>query len=159
MVLEVCVTAERTGGTNAGRLELETIGEDGRPHRRIVLQLDGLGIRDLCFRGDDLLILAGPTIVLDWPVAVYRWIGAKTNAGGDLILEQETGVLEPVALGAKPKPSGEMDNRAEGMALFPPGGKKALLIFYDAPGASHLPEGEETVIGDVFPLKLASLNL
>jgi hypothetical protein len=52
-VLEVHVTASREGGTNAGRLTLETAGEDGRPHGRVFLDLDGLGIRDLCFRGDD----------------------------------------------------------------------------------------------------------
>src|SRR5262249_35796287 len=36
-VLEVRVTAERTGGTNAGRLTLEAFGEDGRPYRRVFL--------------------------------------------------------------------------------------------------------------------------
>lgn len=154
-VLEVQVTATRDGGTNAGRLTLKTIGEDGRPHRRIFLDLDGLGVRDLCFRGDDLLILAGPTMVLDWPVAVYRWIGAKLTDGSDLILEQKKGALKPLATKAKAKPAQEKGNRAEGMALFPPGGRDAVLILYDAPGASHLPEGKETVIGDVFPLEIA----
>ncbi len=153
-VLEVQVTAERAGGNHAGRLKLETIGDDGRPHRRIFLQLDGLGVRDLCFRGDDLLILAGPTMALDWPVAVYRWIGAKTAAGVDLILDQAPGVLESVPLAVDPNPPGEKGNRAEGLALLPPGAKDDVLILYDAPGPSHLPVGEETVIGDIFPLNL-----
>ena len=34
--------------------------EDGQPYRKHVLDLDGLGVRDLCPAGDDLLVLAGP---------------------------------------------------------------------------------------------------
>lgn len=151
-ILEVHVKAKRNGGENAGRLTLEKIGEDGRPYRRIFLQLDGLGIRDLCFQGDDLLILAGPTMVLDWPVTTYRWRGAKQSSGKDLILDQKHGVLEPVALSAEPKPIAEKGNRAEGMTVFPRNGTDAVLVLYDAPGLSRLPEGEETVIADILPL-------
>ncbi|MFD2883464.1 DUF3616 domain-containing protein [Pseudomonas lini] len=39
----------------------------------IFLQLDGLGVRDLCIDGDDMLILAGPTMNLDGPVSLFRW--------------------------------------------------------------------------------------
>ena len=46
---------------------------DGSPYRKHVLDLDGLGVRDLCPDGDDLLVLAGPTMDLDGPVRVYRW--------------------------------------------------------------------------------------
>ncbi len=152
-VLEVQVTAERTGGTDAGRLTLKTFESDGLPYRRTFLRLDGLGIRDMCFRGDDLLILVGPTMVLDWPVTVYRWIGARTATSAPM-LNQEPGVLEPVPVDAKPNAPGEKGNRAEGMALFPPGAKDNVLILYDAPGPSHLPPGDEAVTGDIFPLNL-----
>lgn len=151
-VLEVRVTAERTGGTNAGRLTLEAFGEDGRPYRRIFLQLDGLGIRDLCFRGDDLLILAGPTMVLDWPVAIYRWTGAKTSTGDDIALDQNSAVLKQMLLGTNSWSFTEKGNRAEGMVLYPPGESDEVLILYDAPGASRLPPGEESVIADVLEL-------
>jgi hypothetical protein len=50
--------------------------EDGSPYRKHVLDLDGLGVRDLCPDGDDLLVLAGPTMDLDGPVRIYRWHGA-----------------------------------------------------------------------------------
>jgi hypothetical protein len=36
---------------------------DGRRYRTHVLRLDGLGVRDLCPHGADLLVLAGPTML------------------------------------------------------------------------------------------------
>ena len=50
--------------------------DDGRGYRKHVLRLDGLGVRDLCPHGEDLLVLAGPTMDLDGPVHVFRWHGA-----------------------------------------------------------------------------------
>jgi hypothetical protein len=53
-------------------LELEAV--DGRmPYRKHFLNLGGLGIRDLLVLGDDLLILAGPTMALDAACAIWRW--------------------------------------------------------------------------------------
>ena len=46
-------------------LRLREIGSHGLPYRKHLLELGGLGIRDLCVDGDDLLILAGPTMDLD----------------------------------------------------------------------------------------------
>jgi len=42
-------------------------------YRKQFLDLGGLGVRDLCRDGDDVLVLAGPTMDLDGPVRVYRW--------------------------------------------------------------------------------------
>ena len=57
---------------------------DGPPYRKHVLDLDGLGVRDLCPDGDDLLVLAGPTMDLDGPVRIYRWHGGcRGGAAGD----------------------------------------------------------------------------
>src|SRR3712207_469352 len=50
--------------------------DDGRPYRKHVLRLQGLGVRDLCPHGEDLLVLAGPTMDLDGPVRIHRWHGA-----------------------------------------------------------------------------------
>ena len=44
------------------------------------LPLAGLGVRDLHLDGDDLLLLAGPTMVLDGAVRVFRWVGARVAA-------------------------------------------------------------------------------
>ena len=45
----------------------------GRRYRKHFLDLGGLGVRDVCVDGQDLLILAGPTMKLDGPALVYRW--------------------------------------------------------------------------------------
>ena len=45
----------------------------------IFSDLDGLGVRDLCRHGDDLLVLAGPTMELDGRAAVFRWRRALTS--------------------------------------------------------------------------------
>ena len=59
------------------RLRLRTFG-DGLAYRKHVLRLAGLGVQDLCPHGEDLLVLAGPTMDLDGPVHVFRWHGALT---------------------------------------------------------------------------------
>jgi hypothetical protein len=41
-------------------------------YRTHVLDLGGLGIRDLARHGDDLLVLTGPTMVLDGPARILR---------------------------------------------------------------------------------------
>jgi len=40
--------------------------------RKHALDLDGLGVRDLIVRGDDLLVLAGPTMALDGAHRLFR---------------------------------------------------------------------------------------
>ena len=76
-----------------------------------MLRLDGLGVRDLCPDGDDLLVLAGPTMDLDGPVRVYRWHGAcraetPQVVRGDLLTRE-------IEL-----PYGEGDDHAEGIGLL-----------------------------------------
>ena len=56
--------------------------------RKLFLNLDGLGIRDLTLRGDDLLILAGPTMDLSGPAAVFRWADALGRTGCTVVPRQ-----------------------------------------------------------------------
>jgi hypothetical protein len=49
---------------------------NGKRYRLSFLQLNGLGIRDLVRQGKDVLVLAGPSMDLDAPFAIYRWHGA-----------------------------------------------------------------------------------
>ena len=53
----------------SGRIHIEP------PLRVRLVDLDGLGVRDLCVRGKDLFILGGPTADLDGRCVVYRWEG------------------------------------------------------------------------------------
>jgi len=118
-----------------------------RPYLKHFLKLDGLGVRDLCRHGDDLLILAGPSMDLDGPVRVFRWPGgARPHADGELVpADVPQAVLD--------LPFGRGDDHAEGMTLFSAEGseKPALLVVYDA-AAEARKQGGGSVLADVFPL-------
>ena len=114
--------------------------EDGRRYRTHVLDLAGLGVRDLCPHGDDLLVLAGPTMDLDGPVHVFRWHGAMTVdtptvvRGGALTREVDL----PYGVGC---------DHAEGIGLLDDG---SLLVVYDSPSPDRLQDG--AVLADVVRL-------
>jgi hypothetical protein len=68
---------------------------NGRRYRLSFLQLNGLGIRDLVRDGEDVLVLAGPSMDLDAPFALYRWHGAfDRTSRKDEMVELGTGHLE-----------------------------------------------------------------
>jgi hypothetical protein len=84
-------------GDKPSELVLGRVGDTGkRRYWKHVLQLEGLGIRDLRADGDDVLILAGPTMTLDGHVAIYRWVGALVGSSGDTLTYLESGRLEQV---------------------------------------------------------------
>jgi hypothetical protein len=125
------------------RLRLTPFG-DGRPYRKHVLSLHGLGVRDLCPHGDDLLVLAGPTMDLDGPVRIHRWHGALRAdlpqvVRGDL-LTHELDV-----------PYGDGTDHAEGIGLLGSGDPARLLVVYDSPSPDRLTAGGG-VLADVIPL-------
>lgn len=51
-------------------------------YRKYFLDLRGHGIRDLCFVGSDLLLLAGPTMDLEGLASIYRLRDALINLDG-----------------------------------------------------------------------------
>lgn len=57
-------------GAGAGAIPL--VHWNGLPYRRVFVDLDGLGIRDLCRHRRDLYILAGPTMPVPVPFRLYR---------------------------------------------------------------------------------------
>ena len=67
----------------------------GSAYSKHFLDLDGLGIRELCRHGEDLLILAGPTMPVDAPIRLYR-LHKGLLLSGDTLHAQEKGVLEPL---------------------------------------------------------------
>ena len=140
-LLEIAVEARRD------QLRLVPLDDSGTLIRKHFLQLDGLGIRDLHFSGDDLYILAGPTMVLDGEVRVFNWPGARpVLAANRDPVRFESALIESVVL-----PHGRGTNRAEALCDLPPGlsaGKPSWLVLYDAPGADRK-EGEHTVFGDL----------
>jgi hypothetical protein len=129
--------------SDPARLRLRLFG-DGRPYRKHVLDLDGLGVRDLCPCGDDLLVLAGPTMDLDGPVRIYRWRDACRS-------EQPTIVRGAALTRELEMTYGEGDDHAEGLSLLGPGGQDRVMVVYDSPAPIRLtPDG--AVIADVLRL-------
>lgn len=127
-------------------LKLKTIGPNDRLYRKHFLHLGGLGIRDLCVQGSDLLLLAGPTMDLDGPVTIFRWPKGTDPKGESVVPASE---LERVL----DVPYGQGVDHAEGMTLFSPdgGAARSLLVVYDSASKTRQ-SGRSTVAVDVFPL-------
>ncbi len=140
-LLEIAVEA------HGDQLRLVPLDESGTLLRKHFLQLDGLGVRDLHFSGDDLYILAGPTMVLNGDIRVFKWPLARTTIKANREpVRFETALTESVSL-----PHGHGTNRAEAICTLPPGMAASdphWLVLYDAPGADRR-DGEYTVFGDL----------
>ncbi len=150
VVIEVALSEDE----QEDRLRLAPVGKDGALYRKHFLDLHGLGIRDLCVQGKDILVLAGPTMDLDGPVRVLRWRGAAEPApAGERVVhahELET-VLE--------LPFGQGVDHPEGMSLFPgkDGKETELLLVHDSasPGRQI---GDSTLVADVYTIPRRRTN-
>lgn len=133
-------------GDSTDTLVLKKIGPDGRRYRKHFFALNGLGVRDLCSSGDELLILAGPSMDLDGPVTVFRWRGGFAADEEQVVFADQ---LQRVLV----VPFGNGDDHAEGMCLFQSAEKQSelLLIVYDA-AAQRRKHGDRSVEGDLFTL-------
>ena len=124
-------------------LKLKQIGEAGQLYKKHFVYLKGLGVRDLCFDGEDMLILAGPTMDLDGPVKVFRLENVLALA--DNVLSKPEPVLD--------LPYGDGEDHAEGITLFDSIAQEhSLLVVYDSPAKQTRLEGENGVKSDVFKL-------
>ena len=135
-VLEVLPTTDDRDPT---RLRFAAFN-DGTRYRKHLLDLGGLGVRDLCPDGDDLLVLAGPSMALSGPVRLHRWHRAahaetsRVVRGTELTLETEL-------------PHGAGEDHAEGIALLGEASDARLLVVYDSPAQQRRPT-TESVIAD-----------
>ena len=125
VVIELQVTDD-----SAGVLTLEPLGSSGAVLRRHFLQLDGLGVRDLVVHGDDLFVLAGPTMDLDGPVFIYRWKDALKQSGDSLTFRSDLARLVSV-------PFGVGTDHAEALTLMP-GDDLMGLVCYDSPDSKRI---------------------
>ncbi len=141
LVLEIAIENDGACG-----LRLRPIGADGALYRKHFLDLSGMGVRDLVWRGEDLLILSGPTMDISGRQTLFRLEGAA-DLGADSITDQDEGRLK--SLFDLPRPAD--GDKAEGLALFDGLGEPGLLVVYDAPRAERL-VGEDAVLADVFRL-------
>ena len=140
-LLEIAVEAR------GDHLRLVPLDDSGTLIRKHFLQLDGLGVRDLHFSGDDLYILAGPTMVLTGDIRLFKWPAARPL----LAANREPVRFEEALTESVPLPHGRGINRAEAICDLPlevSGGKARWLVLYDAPGADRK-DGEHAVFGDL----------
>ncbi|HEX8362992.1 MAG TPA: DUF3616 domain-containing protein [Longimicrobium sp.] len=146
VILEVEVTEEAAEG-GAPSLRLVEIGPGGRAYRKHYVQLGGLGVRDLCVVGEDLLILAGPTMELSGPVAVFRWKGGAAPVGESMIARSALERIIEV-------PFGDGEDHAEGITPFSPDGDepRALLVVYDSASGTRSRPEDGSITADLFPL-------
>ena len=140
-LLEIAVEAR------GDQLRLAPLDDSGTMIRKHFLRLDGLGVRDLHFSGDDLYILTGPTMVLAGEIRVFKWFAVRPllPANRDPV-RFASALTQSASL-----PHGSGTNRAEAICDLPPalsGGRARWLVLYDAPGADR-EEGELTVFGDL----------
>ncbi len=124
-----------------GAKDLSLRKRNGARYALSFLQLNGLGVRDLHREGDDVLVLAGPTMDLDAPFALYRWRGAFARAAAaDEMIKPGTPKLEFLFDFTSPKRTLEAGRpepfeRPEGIALL---GGRNLIVVHDRPFAWRL---------------------
>lgn len=144
IILEIIVEE-----TSEGMLTLQPIGESDRPYKKHFVNLSGLGIRELCFHGDDLLIMAGPTMELEGEMQVYRLtelLDQPTDSLTDTSSDALTVLFDfPFTVGS---------DHAEGLAIFPALDQTGLLVVYDSPNPVRW-LAQEAVFADVFWLDRA----
>ena len=144
----VLAVEPRPGREDASALRLRRCGPKRRPYEKFFLDLYGLGVRELCAHGDDLLILAGPTMQLDGRATVLRWRGAA-HARGDALIDRDQ--LETVLELPYGRGVDEGVNHPEGIAIVDDGGAPALLVVHDSPDAER--ERGTSVTADLYPLR------
>ncbi|PRY06059.1 uncharacterized protein DUF3616 [Pontibacter ummariensis] len=136
MVLEI-----ETEEDEQGVLHLKQVAEN-RPYKKHFLNLRGKGVRELRVFGEDIYILAGPTMDLDGVIAIYRWPGAISKKGEQMVHNNELERLCEV-------PHGTGDNsgkdKAEGLTTYD---EKHVLIVYDSPTDARK-VGEDAVLADL----------
>jgi len=133
-------------------LRLDPVGSSGPLFRKYFLDLRGLGIRDLVIDGKDLLILAGPTMVLDGPVFLYRWRDALGQKSETFVGAKDSNLQKLFSI-----PCGNEDDltetkdHAEGLALIK--SPLSVLVCYDSPSDRRISgPGRLTVSADIFNL-------
>lgn len=105
------------------------------------LDLDGLGVRDLKRDGDDLLILAGPSLAVGGPAALYRWRGWAPAERVESVRVPELAMVLP---------AGYRCDRPEALLPWRNASGAGLLVLVDGPHPSRL--GPRGLSADVFAL-------
>jgi hypothetical protein len=127
------------------RLKLKRIGPEGRRYRKHFLDLDGLGVREITAEGDDLLVLAGPTMAVRAPATLFRWKGAQK-----LEADSITGRGQLQHLLDLPHDVDGGEDHPEGICCLQNDGssRTEVLVVYDSGGPGR--RDGDAVVADVF---------
>ena len=136
VVLDLEITEKPPGRLKARRIDGE------RRYRKHLLDTRGLGIRDMRFDGDDLLLLVGPTMSLEGPAFVLRW--------RDAVHDDVSGVIAPDRIETVAElPYRLHADHPEGIDLWPEAGPGSLIVIYDAPAPERTDPDTFTVRADL----------
>lgn len=141
MVLEIAVKEKKKG-----KLKLKKIGKHKNKYRKHFVHLRGMGIRELAYADDDLLILAGPTMDCDGTIALYRMKGGPKDAKESIMYRNEIERLFNIVMGHETHYG---KDKAEGITLTE---DHSIMVVYDAPADERL-VGENSAYADVFEYK------
>ena len=131
--------------TETAILSFKTIGDNGEIYKKHFFDLNGLGIRELCIRDNDIIILAGSTMELEGEMQIFCWQDALNNLD-DLIHSQDNEDL--ISLFDLPFTIGS--DHAEGLALYSYlEANDSLMVFYDSPDQQRLRKDKQIFV-DVF---------
>ncbi len=130
-----------------GTLSLKAIGDNDERYHKHFVNLNGLGIRELCLHKDRLIILAGPTMDLEGAMQVFRLDGLLEHRKNTIWEQTEDAFSVLFDLPFIPGV-----DHAEGLALTPClGYDTALMIVYDSPCDERRPD-KKSLFVDIFRL-------
>ena len=145
MLIEVRVTEAND------TLTLDPIGHDGRPYRKHFVDLNGMGVRDLTWFGDDLVLLAGPSMDITGLQSVYVLRDAADLSDDSLTLFDGSQLQRQCDL-----PQVNEGDKAEGICSLTGSGiidvDPGILVVYDSPRTDRLIDNH-AVLADAFALK------
>jgi hypothetical protein len=127
-----------------GVMTLSKIGDGTRRYTKHFVNLDGLGVRDLARDGDDLLILAGPSMLLDGPSRVLRLPRGAVQPLAPAIPRASLQVLAELSVGVG------ADHPEAITPLRGAAAPQGLMVVYDSPSALHESDGNALV--EVLPV-------
>ena len=117
--------------TKDGWLKPTKFPSTGSRYRKHFLPLTGLGIRDLEVDGNQLLVLAGPTMDHDGSGMLFRW-RVPDDEGGDRVHHVDS-IGQVLSL-----PYSNGRDQAEGIALSKTDQPGKLFVAYDSPSPERL---------------------
>ena len=128
--------------TKGGHLKPRKLAH-GRRYRKHVIDTRGLGIRDLKFDGDDLMILTGTALAGDGAAQLLRWHDAVSDVTEGLVQ------ADRVTHAADLPYHGHVDH-PEGIVPWNDAGE--WLVVYDSPARSRLSEDPAQVTADIWTI-------